>query len=63
MNIIYLQAVIISTDNQLPFLVSLVWTPAEGLVCLAAAKRGNGNFFWQAAFAAPACENNFIDIL
>ena len=31
--------------------VSLAWTPAEGVVCLAAAKRGNDNSPSQAALA------------
>ena len=31
--------------------VSLAWTPAEGVVCLATAKRGNGNSPSQAALA------------
>ena len=31
--------------------VSLAWTPAEGIVCLAAAKRGNDNSPSQAALA------------
>ncbi len=31
--------------------VSLAWTPAEGVVCLATAKRGNDNSSSQAALA------------
>lgn len=31
--------------------VSLAWTPAEGVVCLATAKRGNDNSPSQAALA------------
>jgi len=31
--------------------VSLAWTPAEGVICLAAAKRGNDNSPSQAALA------------
>ncbi len=31
--------------------VSLAWTPAEGVVCLTAAKRGNDNSPSQAALA------------
>ena len=43
--------------------VSLAWTPAAGLVCLAAAKRGNDNSPSQAALAtlkrspASLCEH------
>lgn len=31
--------------------VSLAWTPAEGIVCLTTAKRGNDNSLSQAALA------------
>ena len=36
--------------------VSLAWTPAEGVVCPAAAKRGNDNSPSQAAFATAVAK-------